>query len=104
MDETTPSGREMEILKVLWELGRGSVRDVYRRMCPNDELAYNTVQTLIRERTGLSRKSRADICLHAPLQPPTGHVAIPPASFRRGDRPGRGEHAQCRGPQPQGTP
>ena len=48
MDETTPSGREMEILKVLWELGRGSVRDVYRRMCPNDELAYNTVQTLIR--------------------------------------------------------
>jgi BlaI family transcriptional regulator, penicillinase repressor len=48
MDEPTPSGREMEILKVLWELGQGSVRDVYRRMCPNDELAFNTVQTLVR--------------------------------------------------------
>lgn len=48
MDEPTPSGREMEILKVLWELGRGTVRDVYRRMCPNHELAFNTVQTLVR--------------------------------------------------------
>ena len=48
MDEPTPSGREMEILKVLWDLGRGTVRDVYRRMCPNEELAFNTIQTLIR--------------------------------------------------------
>lgn len=48
MEETTPSGREMDILKVLWELGPASVRDVCRRMCPNDELAFNTVQTLLR--------------------------------------------------------
>jgi predicted transcriptional regulator len=48
MEELAPSGRELEILKVLWELGRGSVRDVYRRMCPNEELAFNTVQTLLR--------------------------------------------------------
>jgi BlaI family transcriptional regulator, penicillinase repressor len=44
----TPSGREMEILKVLWEVGPASVRDVCRRMCPNNELAFNTVQTLLR--------------------------------------------------------
>jgi BlaI family transcriptional regulator, penicillinase repressor len=48
MEETTPSGREMEILKVLWELGPASVRDVCRRMCPKGELAFNTVQTLLR--------------------------------------------------------
>ncbi len=48
MDEPTPSGRELEILKVLWDLGRGTVRDVYRRMCPHEELAFNTVQTLVR--------------------------------------------------------
>jgi BlaI family penicillinase repressor len=48
MDEPTPSAREMEILKVLWDLGRGTVRDVYQRMCPNEELAFNTIQTLIR--------------------------------------------------------
>lgn len=48
MTEVSPSERELEILKVLWELGSGSVRDVHRRMCPNDELAFNTVQTLLR--------------------------------------------------------
>lgn len=48
MDELTPSGRELEILKVLWDLGRGSVREVHRRLCPNQELAFNTVQTLLR--------------------------------------------------------
>jgi BlaI family transcriptional regulator, penicillinase repressor len=48
MEETTPSGREMEILKILWELGPASVREVCQRMCPNGELAFNTVQTLLR--------------------------------------------------------
>jgi len=43
-----PSGRELEILKILWELGSGSVREVYERMCPREELAFNTVQTLLR--------------------------------------------------------
>ena len=48
MEESAPSGREMDILKVLWEIGPASVRDVCRRMCPNHELAFNTVQTLLR--------------------------------------------------------
>ena len=48
MEDLTTSGREMEILKVLWELGQGTVRDIYRRMCPKGELAFNTVQTLVR--------------------------------------------------------
>jgi predicted transcriptional regulator len=48
MDELAPSGREMEILKVLWEIGPASVRDVCRQMCPNQELAFNTIQTLLR--------------------------------------------------------
>ncbi len=48
MTEPIPSGREIEILKVLWELGSASVREVYERMCPNEELAFNTIQTLLR--------------------------------------------------------
>lgn len=48
MEEATPSAREMDILKVLWELGSASVREVCERMCPNNELAFNTVQTLLR--------------------------------------------------------
>ncbi len=48
MAEQAPSERELEILKVLWEIGSSSVREVHRRMCPNNELAFNTVQTVLR--------------------------------------------------------
>lgn len=48
MKEPSPSQRELEILKVLWELGEASVREVREQMCPNNELAFNTVQTLLR--------------------------------------------------------
>ncbi len=48
MAEPAPSGRELEILKVLWELGEASVRNVHEKMCPQGELAFNTIQTLLR--------------------------------------------------------
>jgi BlaI family transcriptional regulator, penicillinase repressor len=46
----TPTGRELEILKVLWDRGPSSVRDVHAEMSdPNVETtAFNTVQTLLR--------------------------------------------------------
>ena len=45
-----PTPREMEILKVLWEIGPAGVRDVYRRLAEQQEedLAFNTVQTMLR--------------------------------------------------------
>jgi BlaI family penicillinase repressor len=46
--EQAPSERELEILKVLWELGEGSVRDVHERLHPQGEAHFNTVQTLLR--------------------------------------------------------
>jgi BlaI family penicillinase repressor len=46
--DRVPSGRELEILKVLWDLGPASVREVHERLCPAGELAFNTVQTLLR--------------------------------------------------------
>jgi predicted transcriptional regulator len=53
VDETpTPTGRELEILKVLWDHGPSSVRAVYRQLLEQQpvgkDLAYNTVQTLLR--------------------------------------------------------
>jgi predicted transcriptional regulator len=47
-DELPPSERELDILKVLWELGTGSVRDVHDRLSPELGLAFNTVQTVLR--------------------------------------------------------
>lgn len=48
MAEQAPSERELDILKALWELGEGSVRDVHEKMHPNGEAHFNTVQTLLR--------------------------------------------------------
>jgi predicted transcriptional regulator len=55
--ENDPSPRELDVLKALWALGSGSVREVHRQMCPDGELAFNTVQTLLRimEEKGLVR-------------------------------------------------
>jgi len=48
----TPTPREMAILKLLWELGDSSVREVHRLMLLDEsvgkELAFNTVQTMLR--------------------------------------------------------
>jgi BlaI family transcriptional regulator, penicillinase repressor len=47
-DDTPPSERELDLLKVLWEIGSGSVRDVCDRLPPDLGLAFNTVQTTLR--------------------------------------------------------
>jgi predicted transcriptional regulator len=47
-DDLAPSERELDILKVLWEIGSGSVRDVHDRLAPGLGLAFNTVQTFLR--------------------------------------------------------
>jgi predicted transcriptional regulator len=44
----TPTPRELAILKVLWEHGPLSVREVFRHLEVEKDLAYNTVQTLVR--------------------------------------------------------
>ncbi len=49
-DLPTPTTRELEILKVLWEQGPLSVTAVHKQLRPADgsRLAPNTVQTLLR--------------------------------------------------------
>ena len=49
-DLPTPTPRELELLKVLWEHGPRSVADVHRLLPPDDgkAVALNTVQTLLR--------------------------------------------------------
>lgn len=55
LTDQTPSPRELAILKVLWEIGEASVRDVHERLAPQGELHFNTVQTQLRimDRKGL---------------------------------------------------
>ena len=52
-DLPTPTPRELEILKVLWEQGPGSVKDVHRALGAREPgLAFTTVQTMLRVMEG----------------------------------------------------
>ena len=73
-DLPTPTGRELEILKVLWDAGPSSVRGVHEAMleASGEEIAYNTIQTLLRimeSKQLVKHPPRANVCLHASLQP-----------------------------------
>lgn len=56
MADVVPTQRELEALKVLWERGRATVRDIYQALRPEGEdLAYTTVLSLLQtmEQKGL---------------------------------------------------
>lgn len=44
----TPTDRELEILKILWDHGASTVREVYEIMRLRENIAQNTVQTFLR--------------------------------------------------------
>lgn len=56
-EDQTPTERELEILKVLWDRGRASVREVYEQMSRSAPIVQNTVQAFLRtmEEKGLVR-------------------------------------------------
>jgi BlaI family penicillinase repressor len=68
--DISPSERELEILKALWELGPSSVREIHERMCPEAELAFNTIQTQLRimdEKGLVSHRAEGRTFIYAPL-------------------------------------
>ena len=52
MKKSVPSERELDVLKVLWELGEARVRDVHQGMNASQPCAFTTVQTLLRIMAG----------------------------------------------------
>jgi predicted transcriptional regulator len=54
---TPPTERELEILKILWDRGQASVREVYEDMSRTAPIVQNTVQAFLRtmEDKGLVR-------------------------------------------------
>ncbi len=44
----SPTEREQEILKILWDIGPASVRQVFDVMRARENIAQNTVQTFLR--------------------------------------------------------
>ena len=48
MSKHVPSERELDLLKVMWQLGEAKVREIHEALCPDGECAFTTVQTLVR--------------------------------------------------------
>lgn len=65
-----PTERELEILKILWDMRQATVRRVYDYMRQREDIAQNTVQTFLRmmEEKGLvAHKMRGRAFVYRPL-------------------------------------
>lgn len=71
MVDYDPTERELEALKILWERGESTVREVYDALGDaGEELAYTTVLSLLQvmEQKGLvSHRQRGKAYVYAPL-------------------------------------
>jgi len=68
----TLTGQELEIMKVIWTLGGGTIRDVYDTLRERRTIAYTTVQTMmnILESKGHLKKTPGEkASVYAPTQP-----------------------------------
>jgi BlaI family transcriptional regulator, penicillinase repressor len=56
------AGQELEIMKVIWQLGPATVRDVYEDLLKRRKIAYTTVMTMMKilEQKGYLKKSDKD--------------------------------------------
>lgn len=65
-----PTDRELEILKVLWEIREGSVREVHSRLVEESGLHFNTIQTQLRIMDGkglVAHRREGRTLLYRPL-------------------------------------
>jgi BlaI family transcriptional regulator, penicillinase repressor len=68
----TLTGQELEIMKVIWPLGRATVRNVYNTLRDRRSIAYTTVQTMmnILETKGYLKKEPGEKAqLYVPVRP-----------------------------------
>jgi BlaI family penicillinase repressor len=70
MNDVAPSERELDILKVLWQLGEAKVRDVHESLCRQSECAFTTVQTLLRimaDKGLVTQRSKGRTLFYSPV-------------------------------------
>ena len=60
--KTVLTDQELEIMKIVWDMERATVRDVYEKLLERRRIAYTTVMTLmnILETKGHLKKSSSD--------------------------------------------
>lgn len=69
---TVPTDQELEILKVIWQRGEATVREVYRDLAAQRKIAYTTVLTMmgILEQKGHLKKTAGERAyIYSPTKP-----------------------------------
>src|ERR1035438_3989092 len=69
---TTLTEQELEIMKIVWERDRSTVRDVYETLLERRKVAYTTVMTMMKilEKKQYLKKTMADRAyVYRPAQP-----------------------------------
>src|SRR5215831_13734248 len=70
--KSTLTDQELEIMKVVWDLEKATVRDVYEVLLQRRRIAYTTVMTMMKilEGKGYLKKTREDRAyLYRPSEP-----------------------------------
>jgi BlaI family penicillinase repressor len=70
--KTVPTDQELEILKVIWQRGEATVREVYRDLAAQRKIAYTTVLTMmgILEQKGHLKKTAGERAyVYSPAKP-----------------------------------
>src|SRR5437870_8490820 len=68
----TLTGQELEIMKIVWERDKATVRDVYEALLERRKVAYTTVMTMMKilEQKNYLKKNQADRAfVYRPAQP-----------------------------------
>ena len=64
--------QELEIMKIVWELGTATVRDIYEALRKRRKIAYTTVMTMmtiLQQKKHLKRKLQDRAYVYQPRQP-----------------------------------
>ncbi len=70
--KTVLTDQELEIMKVVWQIGQATVRDVYEELLKSRKIAYTTVMTMmgILEQKGrLTKELRDRAYVYSPAEP-----------------------------------
>lgn len=70
--KAVPTDQELEILKVVWQRGQATVREVYRDLAAQRKIAYTTVLTMmgILEQKGHLKKTAGERAyIYSPTRP-----------------------------------
>jgi predicted transcriptional regulator len=65
------TGQELEIMKVVWDLKKATVRDVYQELLKRRQVAYTTVMTMmniLEQKKYLKKRENERAYLYTPVQ------------------------------------